>query len=68
MVRRVKNNAWNEVFALVLLGVGTLLFLALISYSPRDLLPSRLGSSEFAGVGRLDQSLSARFDRVAPRG
>ncbi|MEP6810353.1 MAG: DNA translocase FtsK 4TM domain-containing protein, partial [Chthoniobacterales bacterium] len=37
MPRRVKNNAWNEVFALVLLGVGTLLFLALISYSPRDL-------------------------------
>ncbi|HMJ06819.1 MAG TPA: DNA translocase FtsK 4TM domain-containing protein, partial [Chthoniobacterales bacterium] len=37
MARRVKNNAWNEVFALVLLGVGTLLFLALISYSPRDL-------------------------------
>ncbi len=37
MARRPKNNAWNEVFALVLLGVGTLLFLALISYSPRDL-------------------------------
>ncbi len=37
VARRVKNNAWNEVFALVLLGIGTLLFLALISYSPRDL-------------------------------
>ncbi len=37
MPRRTKNNAWNEVFALVLLFVGTLLFLALISYSPRDL-------------------------------
>ncbi len=37
MARRVKNNAWNEVFALVLLGVGTLLFLALISYNPKDL-------------------------------
>ena len=37
MARRVKNNAWNEVFALILLGVGTLLFLALISYSPKDL-------------------------------
>ncbi len=37
MARRPKNNAWNEVFALILLGVGTLLFLALISYSPRDL-------------------------------
>ena len=37
VARPAKNNAWNEVFALVLLGVGTLLFLALISYSPRDL-------------------------------
>ena len=37
MGRTVKNTAWNEVFALVLLGIGTLLFLALISYSPKDL-------------------------------
>jgi S-DNA-T family DNA segregation ATPase FtsK/SpoIIIE len=35
--RTVKNSAWNEVFAIVLLGVGTLLFLALISYVPKDL-------------------------------
>src|SRR5881227_1301233 len=31
-----KNSAWNEVFALVLLFVGTLLFLALVSYTPKD--------------------------------
>ncbi|HEX8077759.1 MAG TPA: DNA translocase FtsK 4TM domain-containing protein, partial [Chthoniobacterales bacterium] len=37
MARSVKSNAWNEVFALILLGVGTLLFLALISYNPKDL-------------------------------
>jgi S-DNA-T family DNA segregation ATPase FtsK/SpoIIIE len=37
--RTVRNNAWNEVFALILLGVGTLLFLALISYTPRDVPP-----------------------------
>ncbi len=37
MARREKNNAWNEVFALILLGVGTLLFLALVSYVPKDL-------------------------------
>ncbi len=37
MARSVKSTAWNEVFALVLLGVGTLLFLALISYNPKDL-------------------------------
>ena len=47
VARRVKNNAWNEVFALVLLGVGTLLFLALISYSPRD-LPSWVPFSKVA--------------------
>ncbi|MFN2509561.1 MAG: DNA translocase FtsK [Chthoniobacterales bacterium] len=39
VARSAKNTAWNEVFALILLGVGTLLFLALISYDPRDLPP-----------------------------
>ena len=37
VARSTKSTAWNEVFALVLLGVGTLLFLALISYAPKDL-------------------------------
>ncbi|MBA2742954.1 MAG: DNA translocase FtsK 4TM domain-containing protein, partial [Chthoniobacterales bacterium] len=37
MARSTRNNAWNEVIALVLLGAGTLLFLALISYAPKDL-------------------------------
>jgi S-DNA-T family DNA segregation ATPase FtsK/SpoIIIE len=37
VARIVKNNPWNEVFALILLGVGTLLFLALVSYTPRDI-------------------------------
>jgi DNA segregation ATPase FtsK/SpoIIIE, S-DNA-T family len=37
VARPAKNSAWNEVFALLLLGIGTLLFLALISYNPRDL-------------------------------
>jgi DNA segregation ATPase FtsK/SpoIIIE, S-DNA-T family len=41
VARTTKNTAWNEVFALLLLGAGTLLFLALIHYSPRD-LPSRV--------------------------
>src|SRR3954453_20569290 len=36
VARPAKNTAWNEVFALILLGVGTLLFLALISYNPQD--------------------------------
>ena len=37
MARTTKNSAWNEVFALLLLGIGTLLFLALISYVPKDI-------------------------------
>jgi S-DNA-T family DNA segregation ATPase FtsK/SpoIIIE len=36
VARSLKNSAWNEVFALVLLFLGTLLFLALISYTPKD--------------------------------
>jgi S-DNA-T family DNA segregation ATPase FtsK/SpoIIIE len=31
-----KHNAWNEVIGLILLGIGTVLFLALISYTPKD--------------------------------
>ena len=37
MARTDRNSAWNEVFALVLLFVGTLLFFALISYTPKDI-------------------------------
>ena len=32
MGKRTQQHAWNEVYALILLGTGTLLFLALISY------------------------------------
>ena len=35
--RTERLSAWNEVFALVLLFAGTLLFFALISYTPRDI-------------------------------
>src|SRR5436305_1601138 len=35
--RTERVSAWNEVFALVLLFVGTLLFFALISYTPKDI-------------------------------
>jgi len=34
--RTDRNSAWNEVFALLLLFFGTLLFFALISYTPKD--------------------------------
>jgi len=39
--RTERLSAWNEVFALVLLFAGTLLFFALISYTPKD-IPSWL--------------------------
>ncbi len=41
MGRTERVSAWNEVFALVLLFAGTLLFFALISYTPKD-IPSWL--------------------------
>jgi DNA segregation ATPase FtsK/SpoIIIE, S-DNA-T family len=37
VAKRAQHNAWNEVYALILLGTGTLLFLALISYVPKDI-------------------------------
>jgi DNA segregation ATPase FtsK/SpoIIIE, S-DNA-T family len=36
MAQSRKHNAWNEVVGLVLIGVGTILFLALTSYTPKD--------------------------------
>jgi DNA segregation ATPase FtsK/SpoIIIE, S-DNA-T family len=36
MAQSRKHNAWNEVIGLVLIGVGTILFLALTSYTPKD--------------------------------
>src|SRR5438874_9191143 len=39
VARTDRNSAWNEVFALVLLFIGTLLFFALISYTPKDIPP-----------------------------
>src|SRR5690348_5371859 len=37
VARTDKQSAWSEVFALILLFVGTLLFFALISYTPKDI-------------------------------
>ena len=55
MGRTVRNSAWNEVFALILLGVGTLLFLALISYTPRD-VPSWVWFSRVSSPNRPAQN------------
>src|SRR6476659_1886066 len=37
VARTDKQSAWSEVFALVLLFAGTVLFFALISYTPKDI-------------------------------
>jgi DNA segregation ATPase FtsK/SpoIIIE, S-DNA-T family len=55
VARTIRNTAWNEVFALVLLGAGTLLFLALISYAPKD-LPSWVPFSHVSPPNRPAQN------------
>lgn len=63
MARTIKHNAWNEVFALVLLGVGTLLFLALISYTPRD-VPSWVWFSQVSSPNRPAQNFIGPFGAI----
>ena len=47
VARTDRHSAWNEVFALVLLFSGTLLFFALISYTPKD-VPSSVWFSQIS--------------------
>jgi S-DNA-T family DNA segregation ATPase FtsK/SpoIIIE len=47
VARTDRHSAWNEVFALVLLFLGTLLFFALISYTPKD-VPSSVWFSQIS--------------------
>ena len=63
MARTVRNSAWNEVFALILLGVGTLLFLALISYTPKD-LPSWVWFSQVSSPNRPVQNFIGPFGAI----
>ena len=63
MARSPKNNPWNEVCALVLLGFGTLLFLALISYTPKD-LPSWVPWSYLSPPNRPAQNFIGWFGAV----
>ncbi len=63
MARTLKNTAWNEVFALLLLGSGTLLFLALISYAPRD-LPSWVPFSHVSPPNRPAQNFIGPFGAI----
>jgi S-DNA-T family DNA segregation ATPase FtsK/SpoIIIE len=61
--RTAKNNAWNEVFAIILLGVGTILFLALISYTPRD-VPSWVWFSQVSFPNRPAQNFIGPFGAI----
>jgi len=63
VARTVKNNAWNEVFALILLGVGTLLFLALISYTPKD-VPSWVWFSHISPANHPAQNFIGPFGAI----
>ena len=63
MARTFKNTAWNEVIALLLLGTGTLLFLALISYAPRD-LPSWIPFSHISPPNRPAQNFIGPFGAI----
>jgi S-DNA-T family DNA segregation ATPase FtsK/SpoIIIE len=63
VARTPKNNAWNEVFALILLFVGTLLFLALISYAPKD-LPSWVPFSHVSPPNRPAQNFIGPFGAI----
>ena len=63
MARTVKSNAWNEVFALILLGVGTLLFLALVSYTPKD-VPSWVWFSQVSSPNRPAQNFIGPFGAI----
>lgn len=63
MARTLKNTAWSEVFALLLLGAGTLLFLALISYVPKD-LPSWIPFSHISPPNRPAQNFIGPFGAI----
>ena len=58
-----KNSAWNEVFALILLFVGTLLFLALISYAPKD-VPSWVWFSTISPANHPAQNFIGPFGAI----
>jgi DNA segregation ATPase FtsK/SpoIIIE, S-DNA-T family len=63
VARSVKNNAWNEVFALVLIFTGTLLFLSLVSYNPKD-LPGWVPWSYLSPANRPAQNFIGPFGAI----
>ena len=63
MSRSLKNSAWNEVVAIIFLGVGTLLFLALMSYNPKD-LPSWVPWSYLSPPNKPAQNFIGPFGAI----
>jgi S-DNA-T family DNA segregation ATPase FtsK/SpoIIIE len=63
VARTTKNTAWNEVFALLLLGAGTLFFLALISYTPKD-VPPWIWFSQVSSPNRPAQNFIGPFGAI----
>src|SRR5206468_8300510 len=63
VARSAKNSAWNEVFAIILLLTGTLLFFALISFSPRD-LPSWVPWSYLSPPNKPAQNFIGPFGAI----
>jgi S-DNA-T family DNA segregation ATPase FtsK/SpoIIIE len=56
MAQLRKHNGWNEVLGLIFLGIGTVLFLALISYTPKD-IPSWIWFSNESPANNPAQNL-----------
>ena len=63
MARTIKHTAWNEVFAIALVLTGTLLFLSLISYAPKD-LPSWVPFSHVSPPNRPAQNFIGPFGAI----
>jgi S-DNA-T family DNA segregation ATPase FtsK/SpoIIIE len=64
MARTQQNRAVSEVLGLVLLGGGTLLLLALVSYTPRD-LPSWFPLSQFSTPNQPPQNFIGLLGAIA---
>lgn len=62
-VGRPRHDPWSDIPALLLLGAGTLLFLALISYQPAD-LPSWVPFSFTATPNALAQNFIGRVGAI----
>ena len=63
MSREQENRTLDEVLGLILLGIGTLLFLALISYTPKD-LPSWFPLSYISPANHPAQNFIGPFGAI----